>query len=157
MNIYTWCKKENLVPSPAPEISKYLSVKRSVNMADELEIILEPTSGKYSQNDSRWTSEVTELVTNCQRRVGKVSKRYLPQEGKKSGLETLILALGTSGAIPALVDIFKAWLSRDRTRGIKIKILTKEGAVEEYEITGTGMDKKVIEDHLTALLQSREK
>ena len=116
-------------------------------MANEFEIVLEPKSATFDPSDRRWIDQVNDLVTDCQKKVGKVTKKYIPQEGKKSGLEPLLLALGTSGAITAAVDVFKAWLARDKTRSIKIKI-QKGDAVQEVEVTSTGMDAKTVKEYL---------
>jgi len=124
-------------------------------MSKEIEIILEPLSTKFNSSDARWLSEINELIVDCQRQVGKVKKVHIPQAGKKSGIETLILALGTSGAITALVTVFKSWLARDKTRNIKIKV-DKNGEKEEYEISSNGLNIKTIEETLNKMLQSQE-
>jgi hypothetical protein len=123
-------------------------------MADELAIEIEPKSGKFDPSDGRWLSQVNELITDCQKNAGKVTKKHLPEEGKKGGIEPLLLALGTSGAITAAVDIFKAWLARDKTRSIKIKI-DKEGVKQEIEVTATGMDADTVRHYLNKALSSK--
>jgi len=72
-------------------------------------------------------------------------------EGKKGGVEAIILALGSAGALTAAVDIFKAWILRDRSRNLTLKITTPEG-VQEWVVSGNAMDNDVIEKFMQTAL-----
>ena len=62
-----------------------------------------------------------------------------PVEGKKGGIETIIVALGTAGAFKAIVETFAHWLKRDRSR--HIRLTTKQGGEERViEVDANGID-----------------
>jgi hypothetical protein len=124
-------------------------------MNSELEISIKPQSEKYSTEDSRWQSQIDDLITDFQKQIGTVRKNITPEPGKKSGLEEILVSLGTSGAITAMIKIFKTWLDRDKTRNIKIKTV-RDGKVEEFEINSTGIKTKFLEETLNKMLQSEK-
>ena len=106
-------------------------------------------SENYNPSDARWIKQVNALVADLQADVGKVRKEVIPIKGHKGGFETVILALGSAGAITAAVEIFKAWLGRDRTRSLRFSTI-KEGKEETVVVTGEGMS----EDTIKELMQS---
>ena len=120
-------------------------------MQSNLEIIIEAHNENYDESDDRWIEQVDELILDCQKEAGEVRKEVQAVEGKKGGVEAIILALGSAGALTAAVDIFKAWISRDRSRSLKLKITTSEG-VQEWDVSGNSMDKDVIEKFMQAAL-----
>lgn len=124
-------------------------------MEQLLEVMIEPSSEKFNLNDSRWLEQVNELIKDCQRQLGEVRKEIVTQEGAKGGIESIIIALGTSGAITAAVTIIQAWLARDRTRSLKLSI-KKDGKIEEYEVTGTGMDAAKVEKFMSQVLRMKD-
>ncbi|MFW9780638.1 MAG: hypothetical protein ACFFE8_17480 [Candidatus Heimdallarchaeota archaeon] len=82
----------------------------------DLEIVLDIQSDSFDPSDDRWIAQINELYRDLQSGVGNIRKEVLPQEGRRGGVETIILALGSAGAITAAVEIFKAWLGRDQSR-----------------------------------------
>ncbi len=125
-------------------------------MENNIEIIIEPHNDDYDPSDNRWLAQVNDLVSDCEREVGEVRKDVTPVEGQKGGVESLILTLGSAGALTAAVDIFKGWIARDRNRSLKLKITTPEG-VQEWEVSGNAMDKEVIEQFMKAALNKEVK
>ena len=126
-------------------------------MQSNFEIIIEAHNENYDESDDRWIDQVDELIADCEREAGEVRKEVQAVEGKKGGVEAIILALGSTGALTAAVDIFKAWILRDRSRNLKLKITTPEG-VQEWVVSGNAMDNDVIEKFMqTALAMSTNK
>ena len=101
-------------------------------------VVFKPESEVYSAGDARWLAQVNELCADVQRQTGGLRKEVTPVAGHKGGAEALILALGSAGAIKAAAEVFKAWLARDRTRGLTLTV--KNGAeTREIAVNGTGM------------------
>ena len=126
-------------------------------MQSNIEITIEAHNENYDESDDRWIDQVDELIADCEREAGEVQKEVQAVEGKKGGVEAIILALGSAGALTAAVDIFKAWILRDRSRNLTLKITTPEG-VQEWVVSGNAMDNDVIEKFMqTALAKSTNK
>jgi Effector Associated Constant Component 1 len=89
--------------------------------ADEpLELQLEPSSDRYAADDDRWLDQVSGLYTSLREDVGGLRRESTVTEGHKCAIETVILALGTSGALTATIEALRVWLGRDRSRRMKI-------------------------------------
>jgi hypothetical protein len=102
-------------------------------------------SENFDRSDAHWIQQVNELVADLQADVGKVRTEVIPVKGHKGGIETVILALGSAGAINAAVEIFKAWLGRDRTRRLRFSTI-KDGKEETVVVTGEGMSEETIKE-----------
>ncbi len=120
-------------------------------MKNNIDLIIEPLSEDYDANDERWLNQVNDLINECQRDVGEVTKKITPQEGKKGGFEEIMLVLGSSGAIQMAFEVFKAWILRDKTRTIKVKIKVGD-KVKELEMSGTGFKKEEMETYMKLAL-----
>jgi hypothetical protein len=72
-----------------------------------------------------------------------------------TGLEAIILALGSAGAITAAVEAFKAWLSRDRSRHV---VLSWADGDEEHriELVGDRLSEESVRTALLAALEQRQ-
>lgn len=114
-----------------------------------LEIRIEPGSEKFDPNDTNWMEQVDSLYSDLQQEVGKVSKKVEPSAGHKGGPEAIILALGSAGAFTAAVQMFRAWLARDRTRELTLSVL-KDGKEQKITVSGKGMDEQAIKDLMEA-------
>ena len=70
-----------------------------------------------------------------------------PVEGRKGGIETIILAMGTAGAFKAIVETFAHWLKRDQSR--HIRLTTKQGDEERViEVDANGIDAETLTEIL---------
>jgi len=107
------------------------------------EMSIHPRSSAYDASDARWINQVQILLSSLQVNVGQVRKEVTPVAGQKGGLVEIIVALGSAGALTAAVEVFKLWLSRDKTRSIDIT--TKTGDVEKkITITGENISKELL-------------
>jgi len=120
----------------------------------DFEITISPINENYDDHDPRWIGQKDELVANIKREVGTVRKETVPVPGQKGGIESIIVALGSSGVITAVVDTFRAWLGRDRKRQIAITI-ERNGKKESIIVDGNGIDKSTLKEIFAAALQSR--
>ena len=101
------------------------------------------TSDSLPSNDQRWRNQVDGLLGDLKRNAGEVRREITPVPGKKGGIEEIILALGTSGAITAAISIFRAWLARSADRTIEIE--GKVGGRQvKLKLTGQNIDEKTL-------------
>ena len=85
-----------------------------------MELTIKPQSDRFDEDDARWRDQVVAFHSDLRAEVGGTRLARTPAPGKKSPAADIILALGSSGALSAAVTMFRAWLSRDRTRSLKI-------------------------------------
>jgi hypothetical protein len=121
-------------------------------MHSNVEFFFEPKSENFDANDDRWLEQVNELILDCRREGCKVEQQVEATEGMKGGFEDLLMVLGSSGVITAVVEIFKGWISIDRTRSLVLKI--KDGdRIIEYEVSGKGLSKEKMEEFMNKALE----
>jgi hypothetical protein len=101
-----------------------------------MSLTIKPAHSAYSPNDDRWMTQVNLLLGDLKAGGGDVERKVTPVPGQKGGIETIILALGTSGAITAAVEIIKSWLARDKKRSLELAI-EREGKKETVSVSGT--------------------
>ncbi len=106
------------------------------------------TSSALPANDPRWRSHVDSLLADLRRSGGEVRREVTPVTGTKGGLETIILALGSSGAIAAAVTVFRAWLARSKDGSIKFN-----GEIDGKKVEFTLEGKNVTEATLQQVLK----
>jgi hypothetical protein len=121
-------------------------------MENKFEIKVEPSSDVYDLNDDRWIHQINQLVEDCQSEAGDVRKNIIAQEGQKGGIIDIIIALGSAGAIKAIVDVFNAWISRDRTRNLAIEIRSG-GDVKRIEVSGKNFSKNLLEKYMQSAME----
>jgi len=110
----------------------------------ELELVVEPRSEGYSPDDDRWRAQVVSLRQELQAQVDTTERgRLVP--GTKGTVAELVVALGSAGAFTAMVDCFRAWLSRDKHRRIDVR--WDEDGVERYvTFTGDAVDADTVRE-----------
>ena len=110
----------------------------------ELELVIEPRSEEYSPDDDRWRAQVVSLRQELQAQVDTTEHgRLVP--GTKGTIAELVVALGSAGAFTAMVDCFRAWLSRDKHRRIDVR--WDEDGVERYvTFTGDAVDADTVRE-----------
>lgn len=108
-------------------------------MANEL--VFKPTHGQLDANDPRWDAQVQELMEMLKAHAAPARKAAgTPEEGKKGiDASSIILALGSAGVVTAAVQVFMAWLKRDKKRSLSIKT-TKQS----IEINGDNLSEEVL-------------
>ena len=104
-----------------------------------LELALSVTSDDYDPNDPRWRAQLNDLYRMVRDQADDFRQEVEPVEGRKGGIETIIVAMGTAGAFKAIVETFAHWLKRDRSR--HIRLTTKQGDEERViEVDANGID-----------------
>lgn len=107
------------------------------------QIILEPASVDYDTDDQRWINQVEQLYRDLEEEVGEIIKVTTPVEGKKGGIEEVILKILTGGLVDAAVEIFKAWLGRDKSRTLTMKII-RDGKEEIFELSVNNISDEIL-------------
>lgn len=132
----------------------------TVEGQSDVSIVIEPRSEDYDPNDPRWLDAVEQLKRDLKRALsdqdGALTTRERDAAGYKGGIEEIILALGTSGAISAAVVAFKAWLADGRKR--QIVVTTRDGSqVTEVSVMAVGMSEEVVAERIRAALSPPKK
>ncbi|MBX2846384.1 MAG: hypothetical protein KTR13_09235 [Saprospiraceae bacterium] len=117
----------------------------------EIEIIIQPISDQFDATDSRWSQQKNVLLKNLQGEASKVEKRVEAVEGMKGGLETLVVTLGPV-VINSVVEVFKAWIGRDKTKKIEIKA-NVGGKEVSFSADATGVDKETLKEFLHSAVE----
>lgn len=118
-----------------------------------VEVAIEATSSTFEENDPSWRRQVAALRTSLQQaNIGDLRQEARFTSGHKGTLETLIIALGSSGAITAAVELFKVWTQRDRNRCLHLTIKNGEQTTK-FELDGTSANDDTMQSVMVAALQ----
>lgn len=116
-----------------------------------ISVELTPHSDRFGPDDARWATQVGTLWQALADEAGTVRRDATPVAGHKGGVETIILALGSAGAITAMVEVVKAWLGRDRTRSLKITRVDAAGGRRTITVHGEQVDDETMREALKVL------
>ena len=109
-----------------------------------LELVVEPRSDDYEAADDRWRVQVGTLYQELADRVDTYRRgRSVP--GTKGTVDEVILALGSSGALTAAVECFRAWLQRDKSRRIDVR-WDEEGVERHVTFSGDNVDTATVKE-----------
>ena len=112
---------------------------------------LTPHSDRFDPNDLRWATQVGTLWQALEEEAGTVRRDATQVPGQKGGVETIILALGSAGAITAMVEVVKAWLGRDRSRSLEITTVDEAGGRRTVTVHGEQIDDATLREAVKAL------
>lgn len=106
-----------------------------------LEVELIAKSDRFDVEDSRWLEQVAQLHRSLRQEGAAIGVVSTPMAGTKGDVVVaVILALGSSGALTAAVEVLKAWLARDRTRSLSILVQDGESR-RQLVIRGSDLDR----------------
>jgi len=109
-----------------------------------LELVVEPRSDDYEAADDRWRVQVGTFYQELADRVDTYRRgRSVP--GTKGTVDEVILALGSSGALTAAVECFRAWLQRDKSRRIDVR-WDEEGVERHVTFSGDNVDTATVKE-----------
>jgi hypothetical protein len=109
-----------------------------------LELVVEPRSDDYDAADDRWRAQVSTLHQELAAQVD-TFQRGRAASGAKGTVDELILALGSSGALTAAVECFRAWLQRDKSRSIDVR-WDEEGVERHVMFSGDNVDVATVKE-----------
>jgi hypothetical protein len=120
-------------------------------MSSTVEVAISTETAKYAPDSPQWRREVAAFASDLNRETGSVTTRSTQMPGTKGGgIVEIILALGTSGALLSAVQVFRAWLGRDKTRTITATWTDEDGKERRFTLTGENIDQQ----SLTAMSES---
>jgi hypothetical protein len=109
-----------------------------------LELVVEPRSDDYDDADDRWRAQVGTFYQDLSARVDTFRRgRSVP--GTKGTVDEVILALGSSGALTAAVECFRAWLQRDKSRSIDVR-WDEQGVERHVTFSGDNVDAATVKE-----------
>jgi hypothetical protein len=110
----------------------------------QLELVIEPHNDDYGPDDDRWRAQVATLHRELQALVD-TTRRARLVSGTKGTIDELIVALGSAGAFTAMVECFRAWLGRDRSRRIEVR-WDEDGAERFVTFRGDAVDAETVRE-----------
>jgi hypothetical protein len=119
-----------------------------------LRVELRPRSDRFDSDHPSWARQVNTLWEELEVAAGTVRRELVRVPGKKGGGETIILALGSAGAISAMVEIIKAWLGRDRDRSLEITTVDQGSGRRTITIHGEQVDDATLREAVRGLVGS---
>ena len=108
-----------------------------------LELVIEPRSADYDPDDDRWRAQVGTLHQELAAQVD-TYQRGRSSPGTKGTVDQLIVALGSSGALTAAVECFRAWLQRDKSRSIDVR-WDEDGQERHVTFSGDNVDAATVQ------------
>ena len=109
-----------------------------------LELVVEPRSDDYDAADDRWRGQVGTLHRELAAQVD-TFQRGRSAPGSKGTVDEVILALGSSGALTAAVECFRAWLQRDKSRSIDVR-WDEDGVERRVTFSGDNVDTATVRE-----------
>jgi hypothetical protein len=103
-----------------------------------------PGSSRFDAGHPGWQDQVAALYALLDQETSAVSVRSAPRPGAKGTADTVILALGSSGALTAAVACFRAWLSRDKSRTLTLSWTDGQGAERRVTLAGDNIDQATL-------------
>jgi hypothetical protein len=121
-------------------------------MEEQVELCLEPRSGRFDPADDRWLDQLGGLVAELRTEVGGVATQRTPEPGAKGGFDSIVVSLVSAGGLTAVVELVRSWLTRDRTRSLKVS-WSDSGAVDSIELSGSAIDGAAFDDLVRVMSQ----
>jgi hypothetical protein len=124
-------------------------------MGGQVQLRLEPASGRFNPDDVRWLAQVTGLVTELRSsfEVDGVSTSAEPVPGTKGAATSIAVSIASAGGFTAVVELLRSWLTRDRTRSVKLTFGEGGGGLTGFEMDGDGLDPALLDDLLRAVTE----
>jgi hypothetical protein len=112
---------------------------------------LEAVNGRFNSRSSAWADQVADLQESIRALPGvQIQMKTRPTSDVKGPVFELILTAMPT-ALPALTAAFKAWLSRDRDRRLRLTV-TRGGVPTTLEIDAQSVSDETIRSVASAAL-----
>ena len=110
-------------------------------MAEQLELKIEPSSDRFDPLDDRWLEQVDGFADELDQELGGVKRQRRPVDGGKGfDLASIVLSLGSAGALTATVELVKSWLSCSTAAGRCASRGRRPARSRELELKGSDLD-----------------
>src|SRR5262245_65694669 len=107
---------------------------QEVAMDEQVELRLEPLSGRFDTYDERWLDQVDGLVGELRAGADDVTTRRAATPGTKGAIDAIVIPVISAGGLTAVIELVRSWLNRDRTRSLKVS-WSDSGSVESIELS----------------------
>jgi hypothetical protein len=122
-------------------------------MDDErVELCIEPGSTRFDSNDDTWIDQVVALVDEVRAAGQPASVRRASAPGGKGPVDSIVLSVVSAGGVTSLIELIRSWLTRDRTRSMKVS-WSEAGTVESIELSGADLPDDVVDKLAQAVIQ----
>ena len=122
-------------------------------MDEQVELRLEPLSGRFDTYDERWLDQVDGLVGELRAGADEVTTRRTAASGTKGGIDAIVIPVISAGGLTAVIELVRSWLNRDRTRSLKVS-WSDSGAVESIELSGADVEAARFDELLQAVTRT---
>lgn len=119
-----------------------------VDASPVLELLVEPRVDRGAPAATR------ELLGLLEDESGRRSGRVIGSATAKTGIESVVLALGSAGVISAVVEVLRVWLSRDRPRRVRLSWV-QNGDRRELELSADNLSEEGTQRVLLAALEQQ--
>jgi hypothetical protein len=126
---------------------------QEVAMDEQVELRLEPLSGRFDMYDDRWLDQVDGLVGELRAGADDVRSRRTAAPGTKGAIDAIVIPVISAGGLTAVVEMVRSWLDRDRTRSLKVS-WSDSGSVESIELSGADVEAARFDDLLHAVTRT---
>ena len=90
-----------------------------------VELVVVPRGDPAHQYDERWLDQVALFYDDLRTGGAAVRIDSTPVPGAKGDIASVIIALGSAGAIKSALAAFKAFLGRERIRSLELSYMVK--------------------------------
>lgn len=122
-------------------------------MDEQVELCLEPLSGRFDVYDERWLDQVDGLVGELRAGADDVTSRRIAVPGTKGAIDAIVIPVISTGGMTAVIELVRSWLNRDRTRSLKVS-WSDSGSVESIELSGGDVEAARFDDLLQAVTRT---
>jgi Effector Associated Constant Component 1 len=126
---------------------------QEVAMDEQVELRLEPLSGRFDMYDERWLDQVDGLVGELRAGADDVTTRHTAARGTKGAIDAIVVPVISAGGLTAVIELVRSWLNRDRTRSLKVS-WSESGSVESIELSGADVEAARFDDLLQAVTRT---
>jgi len=119
-------------------------------MGDDARLRLELATDRFDGTDDRWLDQKAQFLRELHAAGADLSTERSAVGGAKGVTDSVLLALGSAGALTASVELIKAWLARDHSRSVKVS-WSDGGQLQSVEVSGTRIDDTSLDQIVQAM------
>ncbi|MEU4420556.1 hypothetical protein AB0F81_08010 [Actinoplanes sp. NPDC024001] len=108
-------------------------------------VLLVAADSELEPGDWQWPPALRSLLDALAGEDVEVRERFTASDGHKGAASEIVLALGGSGAVGAVVTIVLHWLTQRSSRRVQVTV-ERDGDRSTYDITSTGLGQEAVRD-----------
>ncbi|MEU3455012.1 hypothetical protein ABZ671_15635 [Micromonospora sp. NPDC006766] len=111
-----------------------------------IEIVLAPGDDEVGPGDDEWTHDLDLLREGLVERDVDLNEEWAFRSGHKGAVAEIVVVLGGSGAVKALVTVLRSWLADRQTRTMRLTVRGPEPV--EIDLQAKGVSDETIREAL---------